>query len=147
MELVKEKRRTFLYRLFYRKGSLLRLIFISQCIVYWIHFQNIHPVTYQETLLHILFKIVKTFSVSLSKNNVTVSFISKWKPKAKSLFSNFFSHKILMNRLNQGSYWHRTSFNIMFWGMSLNRLRNLLEKLNNNFTNFTLAMSMITKQY
>ena len=35
---------------------------LSQCIVYLIHFQNIHTFTYQETLLHTLFclfKIVK----------------------------------------------------------------------------------------
>ena len=29
--------------------------FLCQCIVYSIHFQNIHTFTYQETLLHTLF--------------------------------------------------------------------------------------------
>ena len=36
---------------------------LSQCIVYWIHFQNIHTFTYQKTLLHtplLDFKIVES---------------------------------------------------------------------------------------
>ena len=43
---------------------------LSQCILYRIHFQNIHTFTYQKTLLHALFcmflKSSKAFSVSLS---------------------------------------------------------------------------------
>ena len=43
---------------------------LSQCIVYWIHFHNIHTFTYQKTLLHTLFylflKSSKAFSVSLN---------------------------------------------------------------------------------
>ena len=44
---------------------------LSQCIVYCIHFHNIHNFTYQKTLFHILFclflKSSKIFSVSLIK--------------------------------------------------------------------------------
>ena len=41
----------------------------SWCLLYWIHFQNIHTFTYQKTLLHTLFclfsKSPKAFNVSL----------------------------------------------------------------------------------
>ena len=43
----------------------------SQCIVYWIHLQNIHTCTHQKTLLHILLWLFlrssKAFSVSLNR--------------------------------------------------------------------------------
>ena len=42
---------------------------LSQCIVYWIQFPNLHTFTYQKTLLHIHFRLFlkssKVFSVSL----------------------------------------------------------------------------------
>ena len=42
---------------------------LSKCIVYWIHFQNIHTFTYQKALLHTFFclflKLSKAFCVSL----------------------------------------------------------------------------------
>ena len=44
-------------------------IFLSQCIVYWIHFQYIHTSTYQKTLVHrlllLVFKIVKSLQCIL----------------------------------------------------------------------------------
>ena len=48
----------------------LKICALSQCIVYWIHFQNIHTFTYKKTLLHTLLllkflKSSKAFSVSL----------------------------------------------------------------------------------
>ena len=49
--------------------SRLSSCFLSQCIVYWINFQNIYTYTNQKTLLHTLFclflKSLKAFSVSL----------------------------------------------------------------------------------
>ena len=55
----------FVWRKFFNIGVL------SHCIVYWMHFQNIHSFTYQETLIHALFclflKSSKIFSVSLNK--------------------------------------------------------------------------------
>ena len=33
-------------------------IFLSQCIVYWMYFQNIYTFKYQKTLLHTLFLLV-----------------------------------------------------------------------------------------
>ena len=47
-----------------------KICVLSQCIVYCIHFQNIHTFTYQKTLLYTLLlrvsKIVKAFTVSLN---------------------------------------------------------------------------------
>ena len=58
------------------------------------------------------------------------SSISKLNPTVKSLFSDFFSYKILKKRLNQTSFLCRTSINIVFWGkLSLHWLKYLLEKL------------------
>ena len=49
------------------EGIFFNVCALSQCIVYWTHFQNMHTFTYQKILLHTLFKIIhKAFSVSLS---------------------------------------------------------------------------------
>ena len=51
----KNKRGHFLYRLFYPKEFLLTFVFLYECIVYWIYFQNIHTFTYQKNfLMHFL---------------------------------------------------------------------------------------------
>ena len=53
------------------QGNFFNIVVLSQCIVYWIYFQNIHTFTYQKALLHTLlllvFKIVKASRVSLKK--------------------------------------------------------------------------------
>ena len=51
---------------------------LSQCIVYWIHFQNIHTFTYQKTLLHILFLLVFKIVESLifTRGDLTLFHIS-----------------------------------------------------------------------
>ena len=45
---------------------------LSQCVVYWINFQNIYTLAYQKTLLHtllmIVFKIVKSFQCILKRS-------------------------------------------------------------------------------
>ena len=47
------------------------IYFLSQCIAYWIHFQNIDTFIYQKALIHILFclflKSLEALSVSLKK--------------------------------------------------------------------------------
>ena len=58
MELAKEKRGHFLYRLFCPKGIFFNVRVLSQCIEYWINFQDIHIFTYQKTLLNTLFLLV-----------------------------------------------------------------------------------------
>ena len=79
MELLKEKRGYFctiyyvycLYTVYY---------VLYPCIVYWIHFQNIHTFIYQKTLLVTLFKLfwklLKAVSVSL-RTNILLPHIKK----------------------------------------------------------------------
>ena len=43
---LRKKKRHFLYRLFCLKATFLKIYVLSQCIVYWIHFQNIHTFTF-----------------------------------------------------------------------------------------------------
>ena len=55
------------------EGNFSNICVLSQCIVYWIHIQNMHTFTYQKTLLHTLlmlaFKIVESFhSVCLQES-------------------------------------------------------------------------------
>ena len=68
----KRKRGHFLYRLFCRKWIFLNIYVLSQCMVCWIHFQNIHTFMYQKILLHTNFclflKSPKTFSISVRLN-------------------------------------------------------------------------------
>ena len=46
------------------EGNFFKICILSQCIVYWTHFQNIHTFTYQKTLLQAFllldFKIVES---------------------------------------------------------------------------------------
>ena len=60
------------------------LIFVlSQCIVYWIHFQNIYTFIYQNTLLHspffLAFKIVESL-LCIVNLQVKTNFIQKQLP-------------------------------------------------------------------
>ena len=74
MELAKEKRGHFLYRLFCPKGIFYRFV-LSQRIVYWIHFQNINPFTYENhyfiNVCCLFLKSLKAFSVSLNGRDHT----------------------------------------------------------------------------
>ena len=64
--------RAFLYRFFtiLSEGNLFNICILFQCMVYWIHVQNIHTFTYQKTLLHTLFclflKSSKAFAAPLN---------------------------------------------------------------------------------
>ena len=44
--------REFFVQFILRKGNFSNIYVLSQCIVYWIHFRNIHTFIYQKTLLH-----------------------------------------------------------------------------------------------
>ena len=46
------KNRTFFVSLILPEGNSFKICVLSQCEVYWIHFQNMHTFTYQKTLLH-----------------------------------------------------------------------------------------------
>ena len=64
------KKRAFFVPFILSEGNFFNICVLSQCKVYWIHFQNIHTFTYQITLLHTIFclflKSLKAFIVSLS---------------------------------------------------------------------------------
>ena len=49
------KKKTFFVPFILSKGNFFNVCVLSQCIVYWIQFQNIHALIYQKTLLHTLF--------------------------------------------------------------------------------------------
>ena len=54
---------------FVRRKFFFNICILSNCMVYWIYFQNIHTFTYQKILFHTIFclflKSPKAFSVSL----------------------------------------------------------------------------------
>ena len=68
----REKKRAFFVPFILSKGNCFNICVLPQCIVYWIHFQNIDTFIYQKTLLLTLFclfwKLLKAFSVSLRTN-------------------------------------------------------------------------------
>ena len=49
------KKRTFFIPFILSEGNFFKVYVLSQCIVYWIHIQNIHTLIYQKTLLRTLF--------------------------------------------------------------------------------------------
>ena len=53
------------------EGNISNICVLSQCIVYWIHLQNIHTFTYQKTLVHKLLLLV-------FKNVESLHCILKW---------------------------------------------------------------------
>ena len=64
------KRGHFLSRLFYLKEAFFKIWVISQCIVHWIHFQNIHAFTYKKTLLHAILLLVFKIFENLKSNHL-----------------------------------------------------------------------------
>ena len=72
--------------------NLFNICVLSQCIVYWINFQNIYAFTYQKTLLHALLKPSKTFSASLGGIQLLRSYLGGGGSlKCKRLPMNFFN--------------------------------------------------------
>ena len=47
------------------KGNIFNICVLSQCIMHWIYFQNIHTFTYQKALLHTLWLLVFKIVTSL----------------------------------------------------------------------------------
>ena len=60
----KKKKGAFFAPLFFRR-DFLKTCVLSQCIVYWTHFQNINTFTYQKTLPHTLVLLFSKFVGSL----------------------------------------------------------------------------------
>ena len=52
------KNRAFFLPFTLSEGNFFKICVSSQCIVYWIHFQNIHTFTYQKALLYTLLLLV-----------------------------------------------------------------------------------------
>ena len=56
------KKRAFFVMFILSEGNFCNICVLSQCIVYWMHFQKIHTFTYKKILLHTLlllaFKII-----------------------------------------------------------------------------------------
>ena len=78
------------------EGYFFNIYVLSPCIVYWIHFRNIHTFAYQKTLLHTLllfvFKIVKSLqcilNVPITQIHILILSVSAW-----MLFEGVFSHR------------------------------------------------------
>ena len=64
----RERIKRALFVLFiFSEGIFFNICVLSQCILYWIHFQNIHTFTYQKTLLNTLLLLVFKFIESLQR--------------------------------------------------------------------------------
>ena len=82
------KIRAFFVPFILSEGNFFNICVLSQCILYWILFQNIHTFNYQKTLLHTLSclfsKSLKALSLSLSKTGLLcrnpLKFTVKQKP-------------------------------------------------------------------
>ena len=87
------KKRAFFVPFILSEGNFFNICVLSQCKVYWIHFQNIHTFTYQITLLHTLFCLLLNSSKAF-----TVFLIGKYGQAKKTISSNetFPGNKILL---------------------------------------------------
>ena len=60
----RKKKQGIFYTAYFVRRNFFNICVLSQCIMYWIHFQDIHTFTYQKILLHtllwLLFKIVES---------------------------------------------------------------------------------------
>ena len=63
----KRKKRAFFCAVHFVRRVFFNISVLSQCIVYWIHFQNIHTFTYQKTLLHTLLFLVFKIAENLQR--------------------------------------------------------------------------------
>ena len=70
-----EKRGPFFVPFILSKGNFSNICVLSECIVYLIHFRNIHTFTYQKTLLYTLFCLLLKSSEAVSVS-VIPSFFS-----------------------------------------------------------------------
>ena len=65
----REKKESIFVPFILSERNFFNICVLSRCIVYWIHFQNRHTFTHEKTLLHtvllLVFKSSKAFSVSL----------------------------------------------------------------------------------
>ena len=62
-----KKKRAFFVPFISSKDNFLKTCFSTQCIMYWVHFQNIYIFTYQRILLHTPLLLVSKVDESLQK--------------------------------------------------------------------------------
>ena len=79
------------------EGNYVNIFVSSQCLAYWIHFQNIHTFVYQKAFLHILLLLVLRIVESLNCIlNIIVNYIyteGSWSlPKDMNLYLFDFKH-------------------------------------------------------
>ena len=71
LQILRRKERAFFLTFILSEWNFFDICVLSQCIAYWIHFQNIDTFIYQKALIHILFclflKSLEALSVSLKQ--------------------------------------------------------------------------------
>ena len=72
------KESAFFVTFIFSEGNFFNICVLSQCIMYWTNFQNIHTFIYEKTLLHtllfLLFKMVENLQCILKENKGLISF-------------------------------------------------------------------------
>ena len=124
-----------MYRLFCLKEIFLNIYVLSQFIVYWTHFQDIHTFTCQKPLLHTLFclflKSSKAFSVSLTENFMFSAVVKHWRHERKAhlyttLYYLTFQSSLKCNAFIRTPYFpvirwypHSAKIKIDWWGIQM----------------------------
>ena len=85
------------------EGNFLKICILSQCIVCWIHLQNIHTFTYQKALLHTILLLV---SKIIKKLQCILNF-----------FFYLFTVQFVSEILSRSSNNHRANTWIFLWDM------------------------------
>ena len=67
---VRERKKGIFCTVYFVQRQFFKICVLSQCTVYWIHFQNIHTFTFQKVLLH-------TFLLLVSKKDESLQCILK----------------------------------------------------------------------
>ena len=95
---------TFFVLFILSDGNFSNICVSSQCIVYWIHFQNTQTFTYQKTLLHALllfvFKIVESLQCILNKEITLTKDYVAWNGFPKRIANSIIKRALQMNDSN-----------------------------------------------
>ena len=83
------KKKTFFVPFILSEGKFFKICVLYQCIVYRLHFQNIHTFKYQKTLLHtillLIFKIVESMKKAMAGLNNPLDFRLETKDMHKNV--------------------------------------------------------------
>ena len=77
----RKKKEGIFCTVYFARRNFFNIRVLSQCIVYWIHFQNMHIFTYQKTLLHTLFCLFLKSCIFKSNKPIILEefFINYWR--------------------------------------------------------------------